>query len=319
MLDKKWNPELFGVVAVLMGGTSAEREISLMGGKRVLASLKEAGVRAIGLDAKENWIQAIHDFKVDRVFIVLHGPGGEDGRVQAVLDQMKIPYTGSGILGCAITLDKQRTKWIFQALNIPTPAFELLEPGFSSKALVQRYGLPVIIKPVSDGSSLGVSKVEKESDIAHAYEDARRYSERVMIEQFIDGDEYTVGILNNEPLPAVRIKVAPHHAFYDYEAKYFDDSTQYDCPCGLPKDDEKKLQQWALQGFLATGCEGWGRVDAMRDKKGQFWLLEINPIPGFTEHSLVPMAAHASGIGFDHLVLTILKRTLPIYEEYKGY
>ncbi len=244
----------------------------------------------------------------DRVFIALHGRGGEDGTLQGALELLGIPYTGSGVLASALGMDKQRTKLVWQALGMPTPEAEMLGPEADWQAVVGRLGLPLIVKPVHEGSTLGISVVESAEALAEAYHEAARFDARVMAERFVKGEEYTVSLLGDEVLPAIRVEAAG--GFYDYEAKYLSDETLYHLPCGLGESDEAELGELCRQAFAAVGGEGWGRVDVMRDAQGRFWLIEVNTSPGMTDHSLVPQAAAHVGIDFEGLVLRILAATL---------
>jgi D-alanine-D-alanine ligase len=292
----------FGKVAVLLGGKSAERTISLNSGSAVLAALKRGGVDAHAFDPAE---KPLHDLeRFDRVFIALHGRFGEDGTVQGALELMGIPYTGSGVMGSSLSMDKWRTKLIWQATKVVTPAFELLNEQSDFAAIEAKLGLPVFVKPANEGSSIGISKVKQAGGLRAAFEVAAKYDPLVIAEQFVGGGEYTVGILGDRALPIIRIM--PANEFYDYEAKYLRDDTQYLCPCDLSNDVEKKVQAEALQAFRVLGGSDWGRVDFLMDAAGKHYFLEVNTSPGMTDHSLVPMGAKAAGISFDDLVLQIL-------------
>ncbi|MFP4137794.1 MAG: D-alanine--D-alanine ligase [Halomonas sp.] len=297
-----------GRVAVLFGGSSAEREVSLKSGRAVLAALKRAGVDAVGYDPADGGLVGLEALAPDRVFIALHGRGGEDGTLQGALELLGIPYTGSGVLASALGMDKQRTKLVWQALGLATPAAEMLGPDADWTAVVERLGLPLIVKPVHEGSTLGISVVKSARELAEAYREAARFDARVMAERFVAGEEYTVSLLGDEVLPAIRVEAAG--GFYDYEAKYLSDETRYHLPCGLSADDQAELGELCRQAFVAVGGEGWGRVDVMRDAEGRFWLIEVNTSPGMTDHSLVPQAAAYIGIDFEALVLRILATTL---------
>jgi D-alanine-D-alanine ligase len=295
----------FGKVAVLMGGRSAEREISLKSGAMVLSALKKSGIDAHAFDPRELGLEQLLALHFDRVFIALHGRFGEDGTVQGALEYLGIPYTGSGVMASALAMDKLRTKLIWLAGGIPTPRYEQLDAATDYPALAAGLGLPLVVKPVHEGSSIGVSKVTSVEKIDAAYELASRYDDEVIAEQFIDGPELTVGILENAALPLVRIEAPQGN--YDYQNKYFGNDTKYHCPCGLPPDQERAIQSQALKAFRLLGCSGWGRIDLMLDKSGNPSFLEMNTIPGMTDHSLVPMAARAQGISFENLVIRILE------------
>lgn len=294
----------FGKVAVLFGGRSAEREVSLKSGAAVLAALQRVGVDAHHFDPAQRDLHALRDEKFERVFIALHGRFGEDGTVQGALELMGIPYTGSGVLASALAMDKWRTKLVWQAANLPIPEFEMLTEQSDWHAVVQRLGLPLFVKPANEGSSVGISKVKSMEDLPTAYRVAAKHDSLVIAERFVGGGEYTVAILNGRALPA--IKIEPANEFYDYESKYLRDDTRYLCPCGLSAEQEAEMQQLAQRGFAVIGGSGWGRVDFLRDEHGKAYLLEVNTSPGMTDHSLVPMAAKQAGINFDQLVLQIL-------------
>ena len=295
----------FGKVAVLMGGRSAEREISLRSGTMVLAALKRKGVDAHAFDPREQSFDQLLAQRIARVFIALHGRFGEDGTVQGALEVMGIPYTGSGVMASALAMDKWRSKLVWLASGIPTPAYELLTADSQAADVVARLGLPLMVKPAHEGSSIGITKVESIEKFAPAYELAAQCDGSVIAEQFIAGRELTAAILNGEALPLVRIE-APLGK-YDYHNKYFGEETKYHCPSGLPVELEARIQAQAMAAFELIGCEGWGRLDVMLDAQNQPWFLEVNTIPGMTDHSLVPMAARARGIAFDDLVLRILE------------
>ncbi|HPF26051.1 MAG TPA: D-alanine--D-alanine ligase [Steroidobacteraceae bacterium] len=297
-------PDDFGRVAVLLGGSSAEREISLLSGNAVLAALLRSGVDAQPFDPRDVPLGDLVTRRFDRAFIALHGPGGEDGTVQGALECLGIPYTGSGVLGSAIGMDKLRTKRLAGALGVPTPEFAVLRSADDLSRCIERLGMPLIVKPATQGSSVGMTKVTTPEALAPAYQAAALVDSAVFAEQWITGGEYTVVILHGRALPAIRIETP--RAFYDYEAKYFRDDTLYHCPAGLTADAEQALAKLALQAFDAVGAEGWGRVDFMLDEEGRAFLLELNTVPGMTDHSLVPMAARAAGMSFDELVLQIL-------------
>ncbi|HHB93452.1 MAG TPA: D-alanine--D-alanine ligase [Thioploca sp.] len=297
----------FGKVAVLMGGKSAERKISLLSGQAVLQALLNQSIDAEGIDTKNDFVMNLAKF--DRVFIALHGRGGEDGTIQGLLEFMEIPYTGSGVLGSSLALDKYRTKQIWQSLDLPTPKSRIVNINSDFTELVNQLGFPLMVKPILEGSSIGMTKVNQMDELANAVTIATKYNCPVIAESYITGNEYTVAILNNSVLPMIRLETS--RDFYDFNAKYSDDSeTKYICPCGLSDSQEKALQNIMMQAFLAVGASGWGRVDFICDELGQPWLLEVNTVPGMTSHSLVPMAAKQAGINFDKLVLNILALTI---------
>jgi D-alanine-D-alanine ligase len=295
----------FGKVAVLLGGKSAEREVSLKSGGMVLAALKKKGVDAHPFDPKERDLLELVKERFQRVFIALHGGFGENGTVQGVLEWLGIPYTGSGVLASALAMDKLRTKRIWAAEGLPTAPYAVLEQATDLKAVAKRLGVPMFVKPASEGSSVGMTKVRKASALDEAYALAVNYDPVVLAEKFIDGPELTVAVLGDRVLPIIRI-VTPRE-FYDYEAKYIANDTQYLIPCGVSEKKEKDLQALSLKAFRALGCRGWGRVDLMLDKRGKPYLLEVNTSPGMTDHSLVPMAARAVGISYEDLCLKVLE------------
>lgn len=301
----------FGKVAVLMGGSSAEREVSLKSGAAVLAALTERGIDASAFDPAEQPVQQLIEQGFERVFIALHGRGGEDGSMQGALQTLGLPYTGSGILGCALAMDKVRTKQIWQAMGLPVAASISVKPQHTDidcAQIIHQLGGRVIVKPANEGSSIGMSVANNAEQLAQALSQAFNYDQQVLIERWIAGKEYTVGLLGAEALPVIRLQTP--HEFYDFDAKYQANDTQYHCPAGLNDSDEQQLQTLAVQAFDALGCHGWGRIDAMRDEQGQWYLLEANAVPGMTEKSLVPMAAQARGIDFPALVEAILAQTL---------
>lgn len=298
-----------GKVAVLLGGWAAEREVSLKSGAAVLAALQRRGVTAEAVDVGRDVLDVLAGGGFDRAFIALHGRGGEDGVIQGALDLMQLPYTGSGVLGSAIGMDKVRTKQIWQAVGIPTPGHAVIRRGpLDVTDLAAHVGLPMAIKPAREGSTIGISRVERVEDVADACAAGFRHDDVLLAERWIQGEEYTVAVLNGRVLPMIRIE--PADDFYDYAAKYHSNETRYHCPCGLPASQERALGEIALQAFEAVGATGWGRVDLMIDADGEPWFLEVNTIPGMTDHSLVPMAAAAAGIDFDELVWQILLGTL---------
>ncbi|MBZ2189664.1 D-alanine--D-alanine ligase [Alcanivorax sp. JB21] len=285
-----------GRVAVLAGGQSAEREISLKSGKAVHAALRGLGVLAELVDPSDVSVDTLAGF--ERVFIALHGRGGEDGVIQGVLEHLEVPYTGSGVMASAIGMDKVRTKLLWAGAGLPTPGFYVA--GQDELAL----GFPLMVKPAREGSSIGMRKVGTSAELAEAIAEARKYDTDVLVEQWVEGREFTVAVLDDRALPAIRLETP--NSFYDFEAKYRADTTRYLCPCGLDEQEETKLKNLALRAFRLVGASGWGRVDVMQDASGQFQLLEINTVPGMTDHSLVPMAAKADGMAFDELVAEIL-------------
>lgn len=296
-----------GRVAVLLGGRSAERSISLESGAAVLEALAAAGVDAQAFDPAERPLAELAGF--DRAFIALHGRYGEDGTVQGALELMGVPYTGSGVLASALSMDKWRSKLIWRAAGLPTPECELLGADSDGEAIAARLGLPLFVKPAAQGSSIGVSKVKRAEDLPAAYAAAADHDSVVLAERGIDGGEYSVPILDGRALPALAIE--PAAEFYDYEAKYLRDDTRYRCPCGLEPQAEAALARLAVTAFELLGGRGWGRVDLMLDREGAPWLIEANTVPGMTSHSLVPMAARAAGMSFQELCLRILATSLP--------
>ena len=316
MRKRTSNPKDFGRVALLMGGWSAEREVSLWSGQGVYAALQRRGVDVTVIDADREAILNLHTQGYDRVFSVLHGTGGEDGTVQAVLDLHGIPYPGCGVLASALAMDKLRTKRIWRAEGLPTPDYRVLHNAADAEAAAAEFGYPLIIKPSADGSSVGVSKVKTPAQIAEAFALARGSEptpRAVMAERFVPAGEYTCAILDGEPLPIIQI--VPASEFYDYHAKYISDDTRYHCPADLPPALSAELQTLCARAFELIGGRGWGRVDFMLDHAQRPWLLEVNTLPGMTSHSLVPMAARAVGIDYDALCWAILETTLPGAEE----
>lgn len=297
-----------GRVGVLMGGRSAEREISLKSGAAVLAALKRQGVDAHAFDPAEQGLTALAQAGFDRVFVILHGRGGEDGSLQGALELMGIPYTGSGVLASALGMDKWRSKLIWQAAGLPVPDFRLLHEDSDFDLVERALGLPLFVKPACEGSSVGVSKVKRPGELRDAFATAARHDSLVLAERFLGGGEYTVAVLGEgEALTALPvIRIVPATEFYDYEAKYFRDDTRYLCPAGLAPAQETRMQALAREAYRVLGCRGWARVDVLLDATGEPYLLEINTAPGMTDHSLVPMAARAAGIAFDELCLRIL-------------
>jgi len=294
-----------GKVAVLLGGRSAEREVSLKSGGMVLAALKKKGVDAHPFDPKERSLEELARGKFDRAFIALHGRFGEDGTLQGILEWLGIPYTGSGVLASALAMDKLRTKRIWAAEGLPTAPHAVLTSDTNLNAVARKLGLPLFVKPASEGSSVGMAKVKRAADLDEAFAQAVNYDPVVIAEKFIDGPELTVSILGRQVLPAIRIETP--REFYDYEAKYIANDTRYLIPAGLSAAKEKQIQALSMRAFDALGCRGWGRVDLMLDKRGRPYLLEINTSPGMTDHSLVPMAARAVGISYEDLCVKILE------------
>src|SRR5689334_18560700 len=294
-----------GKTAVLLGGKSAEREISLMSGNAVLAGLRRAGVDAYAFDPAERDLADLKREGYDRAFIALHGRYGEDGTVQGALELLGIPYTGSGVMASALCMDKVRTKLVWLAVGLPTPRFKVVNAHSDWHSIAEELGLPLIVKPAHEGSTIGLSKVSKSADLRAAYELAARHDDLIMAEEFIAGEELTGAFLDNEALPLIRIEAPQGN--YDYQNKYFTDDTKYFCPCGLPDRQERALRALVLKSAQALGCEGWGRADFILRKDGSVCLLEMNTSPGMTGHSLVPMAAKTAGISFDELVVRILE------------
>ena len=302
------DPQQFGKVAVLYGGRSAEREVSIMSGSGVLAALQSRGVDAHAFDPRDRSLEDLKREGFARCFVALHGPFGEDGTLQGALDYLGLPYTGSGVMASALAMDKWRTKLIWQASGLPVIEHEILDANSDFDAVVAKLGLPIFVKPALEGSSLGITKVKRAEDLRAAYEEAAQYRGVVIAEKFIDGPEYTTGVLGARVLPIIRIESATE--FYDYQAKYFRDDTKYHIPCGLSVAREAALQTLVRQAMEALGCQGWGRCDFMLDRKGTAYLLEVNTSPGMTSHSLVPMAARAVGIDYPELCWQILTQTL---------
>lgn len=299
------NPNAFGKVAVMLGGTSAEREVSLRSGNAVLKALQSVGVDAFAFDPQSQSLAELAASGAQRVFIVLHGRGGEDGSMQGALQQLQLPYTGSGVLGSALAMDKIRCKWLFQAQQLPTAPFAVVHSNDTDFAgLLAGLGGKVMVKPANEGSSIGMSAASTAQELELAIHAALKYDSEILVERWINGREFTVAILNGEVLPVVEMRTP--RAFYDYEAKYQANSTEYLCPAPLSAEQTAAMQQTALKAFNAVGASGWGRVDIMLDQSGQHYLLEVNTVPGMTEKSLVPMAAKAAGLSFNDLVLAIL-------------
>jgi len=299
-------PAVFGRVAVLMGGYSAEREVSLKSGQAVLDALLGRGVNAAGVDAgSPNFVAQLQTGAFDCAFNVVHGRGGEDGVLQGLLNYLGIPVTGSDVLGSALSMDKPRTKRVWQGLGLPTPDFVMLSSQQNLEAVARSLGFPMILKPAHEGSSIGMTRVDGVDRLEAAWRDAARYDHEVMAERWVSGEEYTAAIVGDLVLPLIRLETP--REFYDYEAKYQSDSTRYHCPCGLPDVQETALQELARQAFDAVGASGWGRVDFFLDTEGGVWLIEVNTVPGMTDHSLVPMAAQQYGWDMPELVWRILE------------
>lgn len=298
------NTSELGKVAVLMGGQSAEREISLQSGNAVLTALKEKGVNAHGVDVGESVVNDLLDGNYQRAFIMLHGRGGEDGTMQGLLEVMKLPYTGSGVMASSLAMDKLKTKLVWLASDLPTPDFCIIDSKQSCDDALKKLDLPLIVKPVLEGSSIGMSKVKKESELIPAWEKAQQCGGTVIAEEWIEGAEYTAAILGEEVLPMIKLETP--HEFYDYDAKYEANDTQYICPCGLSQEEESQLVGLMKKAFSSVGAKMWGRVDFIIDADNKPWLIEVNTVPGMTDHSLVPMAAKQAGMDFKELVMQIL-------------
>ncbi len=304
----EYKPAEFGKVAVLMGGDSAERDISLQSGNAVHAALVDAGVDAHAIDFNSECLPQLINDGYDRVFIALHGRGGEDGSIQGALQSIGLPYTGTTVLGSALAMDKSRSKAIWQNDGLPTPQAVELNHASDWEAIAEELGMPIMVKPVHEGSSIGVTKVNEPEELSTAWQKASTYDDRVLAERWITGAEYTVPILHGHALPVIKLETK--REFYDYQAKYIDDDTQYICPCGLPDSQEQQLGELGLQACDSLGVSGWARADMMMDSQGQPWLIEVNTVPGMTSHSLVPMAAKQAGISFEQLVIQILATSM---------
>ncbi|WP_311971637.1 D-alanine--D-alanine ligase [Pseudomonas baltica] len=303
-------PKDFGRVAVLYGGKSAEREVSLKSGAQVLGALQSAGVDVFGIDVGDDLLEILQREKIDLAFIILHGRGGEDGSMQGLLECLDIPYTGSGILASALAMDKLRTKQVWKSLGLPTPHHAVLASEADCILAGRELGFPLIVKPAHEGSSIGMAKVNGVEELIAAWKDASTYDSQVLVEQWITGPEFTIATLRDQVLPPIALGTP--HSFYDYDAKYVANDTQYRIPCGLDPVKEQELIELTARACEAIGIAGWGRVDVMQDTDGQFWLLEVNTTPGMTDHSLVPMAARAAGLDFQQLVLAILAASIPV-------
>ncbi|MDG9872100.1 D-alanine--D-alanine ligase [Pseudomonas juntendi] len=298
----------FGRVAVLYGGKSAEREVSLKSGTAVIDALTSAGVDVVAIDVGDDLLDRLQNEKIDRAFIILHGRGGEDGSMQGLLECLGIPYTGSGILASALAMDKLRTKQVWQSLGIPTPRHAVLASESDCLQASTELGFPLIVKPAHEGSSIGMAKVNSAEELIAAWQDAAQYDSQVLVEQWIHGPEFTIAVLRGQVLPPIALGTP--HVFYDYDAKYIANDTQYRIPCGLDSAKEQELIDLTARACDAVGIEGWGRLDVMQDEQDRFWLLEVNTAPGMTDHSLVPMAARAAGLDFQQLVLAILAESV---------
>ncbi len=307
LMPQNDTPEKCGRVAVLMGGVSAEREVSLASGRCVLQALQDAGVDAFGLDVRENMLQQLLDLKADRVFNILHGRGGEDGQVQALLESTGLPYVGSGVKASAITMDKLMSKRLMRGCDIATPEFSEIKTKDDCERILQNPGLPLFIKPACEGSSIGMSRVVQAGQLLPAFQLAAQYGD-VLAERLIDGDEYTVSWLGETPLPVFRIETP--HEFYDYDAKYAANDTAYHCPCGLSQTEQKEIQAIVQKLIDVFDLRHWGRADFLRGEDGKFLLIDINTVPGMTDHSLVPMAAQQAGLSFSQMVVKLLEMTL---------
>jgi len=307
-LQSTRDPQAFGRVAVLYGGKSAEREVSLKSGAAVLAALQSAGVDAFGIDVDDQLLTRLSSERIDRAFIVLHGRGGEDGSMQGLLECAGIPYTGSGILASALAMDKLRTKQVWQSLGLPTPRHAVLASEVDCRAAADGLGFPLIVKPAHEGSSIGMAKVGGIDELIAAWRAASLYDSQVLVEQWIQGPEFTIATLRGKVLPPIGLGTP--HTFYDYDAKYVANDTQYRIPCGLDAAKEQELKDLSARACESVGIQGWARVDVMQDNSGAFWLLEVNTVPGMTDHSLVPMAARAAGLDFQQLVLAILDASM---------
>lgn len=298
----------FGRVAVLYGGTSSEREISLLTGAAIIQALELLGIETVAIDIKENALEAIAKANVDRAFIALHGPGGEDGTLQGALEYLKIPYTGSGVMASALAMDKLRCKQLWKGIGLATTDFAALHQSTDWQATMNQLGGSVVVKPACEGSSVGMSVAKSAQQLEQAWQLAAQYDAKVLAEPQLTGDEYTVAILDGKALPSIKIQA--NGTFYDYEAKYHSDKTEYFCPSGLDAEREQELAQLSINAFDSIDGRGWGRVDVMTDQNGNFNLLEVNTVPGMTSHSLVPMAGLAAGLKFEDIVRAILEGSL---------
>lgn len=294
-----------GRIAVIMGGNAAERSVSLRSGEAVFTALQQVGADVVAIDVQGHGLEVLMQEKFDIVFNAMHGRGGEDGAIQGVLDWLDVPYTGSGVMASAIAMDKWRSKLLWLACGLPTPKAFLLDQQSDWLEVIAALGNNAIVKPAREGSSIGMRRVHNYQELQESYQYANQYDALVLAEQWITGAEFTVAIVNGQVLPPIRLKTS--HEFYDYEAKYQSNDTQYILPCGLSADKEQELKDIVLKAFNVLGCEGWARLDVMQDEQGKFWLLEANTVPGMTDHSLVPMAAKAAGMSFSQLVVSLLQ------------
>lgn len=301
------DPKVFGKVAVLIGGESGEREVSLESGRNVLNALKNKGVDAHPIDATGDYVRTLLDGNFDRAFIILHGKYGEDGRVQGALESIHMPYTGSDVASSALAMDKPRAKLVMDALGLPTPPFGIAYNLNQANTIAKKLGLPLAVKPVAEGSSLGTSRVDEVEALEKAFNDANQFGP-VLLEPWLEGFDVFVGVLGGEVFPAVQVQ--PEDSFYDYEAKYKSNKTQYFCPAPITMEQEFEVRELAKKAFYSLGCTGWGRIDFVHDIHGKFWILEVNTIPGMTSHSLVPLSAKQAGLEFDDLVLCVLATSL---------
>jgi D-alanine-D-alanine ligase len=308
-LSKGTHVKAFGKVGVLYGGRSSERAVSLQSGENILNSLLQQGVDAHGIDVDQNLAERLIEGKYDRVFVALHGKEGEDGVIQGLLQMLEIPYTGSGVGASALAMDKARAKLVMHGLLIPTPVFGVAKNVDHANEIAQKIGFPISVKPVAEGSSIGVTRVANAAGIAHAFAKAARYGD-VIVEKWIDGKDFFVSVVGDKVLPSVEVHTPG--GFYDYQAKYESHETQYLCPAPISNEKEHELRDLSYRAFCALGCTGWGRVDLIQDENDKFWVLEVNTIPGMTSHSLVPMSAKAAGTSFDELVLMILESTFEV-------
>ena len=302
------NRAKFGRVGLLYGGTSSEREVSLMSGGAVLNALQQLDIDVTAIDVQNDLLQILPSHNLDRVFIALHGPGGEDGTLQGALEHLGLPYTGSGVLASALAMDKLRCKQMWQGIGLSTADFAVLNAQSDWLAILRSLGGKVMVKPACEGSSIGMSRAETPTQLKRAWQQAAEFDMTVIAEPLLEGAEYTVAILGDQALPSIRIRT--DEVFYDYQAKYFSDDTQYQCPSDLSPEREAEIRELSLDALNTVGCTGWGRVDLMLDSSDRFQLLEVNTSPGMTSHSLVPMAAEVAGLNFDQLVLAILEDSL---------